>query len=311
MKVIKGISNIRLKFKNPVVTLGVFDGVHLGHKKIIADAIRRAKALRGENVVITFDPHPLKAFYNKNMAPLITSLSHRINLIESLGADVCLILNFDRRFSKITAQEFIKRFLVRKIGVRCVVVGQGFRFGRRKQGNFSLLKKLSRQCGFSTHLVKAVRKDLKIISSSKIREFIQKGKVKEAAKFLGRNFSIYGKVKGGHARGRILGYPTANIEPEQEIVPLYGVYAVLVKLNNKIRPGILNIGNRPTFGNQKKSSSVVEVHIFNFHKRIYGKKLEVFFLQRIRAEKKFSSKEALLLQIKKDELKVRKILKSF
>lgn len=309
MRVIKGISNIAKKFKDPAVALGVFDGMHLGHQRIIKRLICKAKALGSVSVVITFDPHPLKSFYENNVAPLITSLDHRIALIESLGADVCLVLNFDQRFARISAEEFIRHFLVRSIGVRHIVVGEGFRFGQKKQGTLSLLRRLGKEDGFSVEAVKPVRVNSCIISSSRIRMLIQKGKVKQANELLGRNFSIHGKVTKGCARGRLLGYPTANIQPEQEIVPAYGVYAAQVKLKNKTMPGILNVGCRPTFYHLRKFSPVIEVHIFNFRNTIYNQKLEVFFLARIRAERKFTSREALLRQIKKDEIKAKAILK--
>jgi len=307
MKLTRGIGNLRGKFKQPVLTLGVFDGVHLAHQKVIREVVRRAKLLKGTSIVITFAPHPLRLSKKAKDAPLITSLKHRIDLINRLGADVCLILDFNKRFRKVRAEDFIKRVLVETIGVKYLIVGAGFRFGKGRAGTLSLLKKLSKKYTFVIHSLRAVKMRDKIISSSRIRVLIQRGKISEANELLGRKFSLYGKVKRGSARGRILGYPTANIEPEQEIVPAYGVYEVYVRLKNKIFPGILNVGCRPTFPSKKKPSPTIEVHIFNFHKKIYGKQLEVFFIQRIRPERKFASQGALLAQIKKDELKLKKI----
>lgn len=307
MKLTRGIGNLKGKFKQPVLTLGVFDGVHLAHQRIIKEVVRRAKVLKGTSIVLTFAPHPLRLIKHAKSAPLITSLKHRIDLINRLGADVCLVLDFNKEFRKVRAEDFIKRVLVKAIGVKYLIVGDGFRFGKGRAGTLFLLRKLSKKYAFVVRSLRVVKMKDKIISSSRIRLLIQRGKINEANKLLGREFSIYGKVKRGSARGRILGYPTANIEPEQEIIPAYGVYAVYVKLNNKIFSGILNVGCRPTFHSRKNPSPTIEVHIFDFHKEIYGKHLEVFFIQRIRPERKFTSQGALLAQIKKDELYLRKI----
>jgi riboflavin kinase/FMN adenylyltransferase len=310
MKVIIGIKNFRQRFKRPVLTLGMFDGLHLAHQRIIKEVVRQAKILNGTAIVMTFSPHPLRIIKKRSItAPLITSLEHRIDLIRQLNVDVCLLIDFDRGFSQIPAKEFIKHILVDKIGIDYLIVGQAFRFGKSGRGSLLLLKRLSKIYGFKLCTVNPVKINGKIISSSKIRILIQKGRVKQANRFLGREFSILGKVKKGSARGRILGYPTANIEPEQEVLPACGVYAVFVKLDKKIFSGILNVGHRPTFKTEKQLSPTIEVHIFNFRKKIYGKRVEVFFVQRIRPEKRFATHTALLAQIKKDEVQARRILK--
>lgn len=310
MKVVRGISNARRKFKHPVLTIGMFDGVHLAHQRIIKEVIRQAKALKGTSIVLTFSPHPLKILASYTSVPSITSLKHRVDLLKELRVDICLLVDFNKEFSKMPAQDFVKDVLVKAIGVNCLILGEGFRFGREKKGTFSLLKKLSRIYGFKVCRVEAIKMNGKIISSSRIRKVIQGGKINQANRFLGRKFSILGKVKKGSARGRILGYPTANIAPFQEIIPLAGVYAVLVKVGGEVLPGVLNIGYRPTFHAKKKFPPTIEVHIFNFQKNIYGQTIEVFFIQRIRDEKKFISRQALLARIKKDELRVKEILKN-
>lgn len=310
MKLIRGIKNLKQKFKNPVLTIGVFDGVHLAHQRIIREVVRQAEVLKGTSIVLTFTPHPFKTLQRDFASPLITSLEHRIDLFRRLNVDVCLLLDFNKEFSKTTAKNFVKHILVDAIGINYLIVGGGFRFGKNRAGTFSLLKRLSKSYGFKMCLASPIKVNEEIVSSSKIRTLIQRGRIKEARRFLGREFSIFGKVKRGDARGRILGYPTANLVPLQEIVPLAGVYAVFVRLGNRILPGILNIGCRPTFRPKGESSNTIEVHIFNFRNRIYGKTLEVFFIQRIRSEKKFVSHQALLARIKQDELRAKKILMS-
>ncbi len=310
MKVIKNIESLRQKFKKPVLTLGIFDGVHLAHQRIIKEVVRQAKTLKGTSIVATFYPHPLKILKGSRDTPLITSLEHRMDLIRQLNVDVCLLLNFDKRFSQTPAKDFIKQTLVDTIGINYLIAGKALRFGRHRGGSRALLKRLSKRYGFKLRMVNAIRIKGKIISSSKIRRFIQRGKIDEANKFLGRPFSILGKVKRGSARGRILGYPTANIEPEQEVIPVRGVYAVFVKLDKKIFSGILNVGYRPTFRTERQLSPTIEVYIFNFHNKIYGRRIETFFIQRIRGEKRFALRRTLLARIRKDEVKAKKILKN-
>lgn len=308
MRVIRGINNLQQKFKNPVVTVGIFDGVHLAHQRIIKEAVRQAKILAGSGIVVTFNPHPVKTLKKYSATSLITTVEHRLALIGDLGADVCLLLDFNKNFSQMSAEDFTRRILVDAIGVRYVIVGEGFRFGKARSGTLSLLEKLSKRYGFKVRKISSIKMNGKTISSSKIRSLIHKGKVCQVNRLLGRKFSIFGKVKPGVARGRILGYPTANIAPTQEIIPASGVYAVFVKLDNKIFSGILSMGLRPTFQRTKIPSCTIEVHIFNFNNDIYDKTLEVFFIQRIRAERRFTSQGELLMQIKKDERKARRIL---
>lgn len=310
MKLIRGINNLRQKFNKCVLAIGIFDGVHLAHQRIIKELVHQAKILNGTSVVLTFSPHTLKIIKRSHPTSLITSLEHRIDLIRRLNVDVCLLLDFNRGFSRICAQDFVKHILIDAINIDYLIVGEGFRFGKDRSGSFLLLKRLSKIYGFKIQQIKTIKINGQILSSTRIRFLIQKGKINKANRLLGRKFSIYGRVKRGRARGRILGYPTANIKPQQDLIPGRGVYAVLVKLNNKIFPGVLNVGTRPTFNSSEKSSSTIEVHIFNFHERIYGKNLEVFFIQRIRSEKKFVSQQVLLKQIKQDKFKAKKILMS-
>ena len=308
MKLINNLKKLKGKYKSPVLTIGMFDGVHLAHQRIIRAVIQEAKKIKGTSLVLTFSPHPLRVVKKFPPTPLITSLAHRIKLIAALGVDVCLLADFNKEFARISARDFIKDILVDIIGVKYIIVGEGFRFGKNAGGNFFLLERLSKIYNYKIKEIKIIKSAAAGISSTRIRALIHKGKIEMARKLLGRNFSIYGRVKKGNARGQVLGYPTANIEAEQEIIPAHGVYAVLIQLDNKFFRGLLNIGTRPTFAGKNKLSAVSEVHIFNFQKCIYGKRLEVFFIKRIRSEKKFASQEALLAQIKKDEQQARLIL---
>lgn len=311
MRLIKGIENLGQKFIRPVVAIGIFDGVHLAHQRIIQQVVRRAKSIKGTSLVITFNPHPASMFSGRGKpVALITSVGHRINLLRNLGVDIVLLLDFNKDFAGTGAADFAQRILIDKIGTSGLIVGKGFHFGRARSGTIVLLKKLLKPSDVKLEQINPIKKNGKIISSSKIRALIQKGRIKQANAFLGRRFSILGKVRAGRARGRLLGYPTANIAPEQEVIPERGVYAVWVKLHHQFFPGILNIGLRPTFATKGNSPDTIEVHIFNFRKKIYGRKLEIFFAQRIRPEKRFASIAKLLAQIRKDELRAKRILKS-
>jgi riboflavin kinase/FMN adenylyltransferase len=309
MRLVRNPGKLRRKFKNPVLTIGIFDGMHLGHQKIIKEVVREAAACGGTSIVLTFACHPLKIFKKNCAIPLINSLEHRINFIKSQNVDVCMVIDFNSDFSRMSAGSFVKHILVDAIGIKYLIVGKGFRFGRERTGTFSFIKKLSAEYGFKVRRINPVKLKGRIISSSSVRRFIMQGKINQANEFLGRELSILGRVVKGSQRGKILGYPTANIMPRQEIVPAAGVYAIRVKLDNKMLPGIANIGYRPTFHSQENSPRVIEAHIFNFRSRLYGRRLEVFFIRRIRPEKRFASHSALLAQIKKDERKARQILK--
>jgi riboflavin kinase/FMN adenylyltransferase len=310
MKLIKGLKGLRKKYKNVVLTIGMFDGVHRAHQNIIKQVIYQARKIKGTSMVLTFDPHPLKLLKGYTDVPLITSCAHRIELIRQLNVDVCILLDFNKQFSKISAKKFIQDILINTLRIKYLIIGRGFRFGRQREGTFSLLRSLSKNSNFTARRISPIKIRGKIISSSKIRSLIQKGRIEQANRFLGRSFSLLGKVKKGSAQGRILGYPTANIEPQEKLIPARGVYVVTVKIKSDILPGILNIGRRPTFWSKKRSSVTIEVHIFNFCKKIYGRNIEIFFVKRIRSEKKFVSHQALLAQIKKDERMAKSILKA-
>jgi riboflavin kinase/FMN adenylyltransferase len=290
MKVIRGLHKIT-KFKKPVVVLGVFDGVHIGHINILKDAVRRAHSIGGTSIALTFDPHPQKE-------ESLTSLDHRIRLIAKQGIDVCIVIDFNKHFQQSSALDFVRKVLVNKIGARYIYIGKNFRFGRNAEGDIDTLKALGRIYNFKVKVFKVVRMHFKAVSSTYIRRLIKKGELSAAEKLLCRPVTVLGSVMKGVHLGRRLGFPTANIDPHHEVIPPEGVYAAQILLGNKKLNGLCNIGKRPTF--MKKGKVHIEVHIFNFHKNIYGKYIEIEFIKKLRKEKKFPSAAALIDMIRKD-----------
>jgi len=305
-----------------VATIGIFDGVHIGHQEIIKAVVRRAKKLSLKSVAITFDPHPLKVLEPKNAPPLLISLKHRLRLIKELGIDSCLVINFTKSFSLLDPETFVKNVLLDKLRVKELYVGENFCLGKARSGDASFLKEMGKKHGFAVHSVSFIKKNRVVVSSTQIRNLIIKGDLDTASRLLKRPVSVLGTVVKGAALGRELGYPTANINPHHEAIPPAGVYVIKIKLLNKQYGGILNIGRRPTLTQllsaragltgrkAQEAEPTIEAHIFDFKGRIYGKDIEVYFVKKIRDESKFSSKEKLISQIRRDEIKARKILGS-
>ena len=276
----------------------MFDGVHLGHRRILTAVVDKARRIKGTSMVVTFSPDP-------HREESIYSLEHRLRLFESIGVEVCIVIKFDKKFSRITAEGFIKNILVGKIGANYIYVGRNYRFGREGKGDFKSLKKLSFFYHFKVKAFDIIKINNQPISSTYIRRLITKGKLNTARKLLSRPVSVLGTViKGTSLAGR-LGFPTANVNPHHEVLPPPGVYAVLVIFNNKKFKGVCYIGTRPTFKYQRQKH--IEVYIFNFKKNIYGKYLEIQFLKKIRNERKFGSAASLVRQIKKDIASTKKI----
>lgn len=291
-----------MSIKGSVVTIGVFDGVHIGHRAVIKKVVQRAQAIGEIGVAVTFDPHPMTILSTGHFVPSLISLKHRIRLIKDLGIDKVQVINFDKRIAKMLPEKFVKDIVIKKLNAKEIFVGEDFCFGAGAQADAKALKEIGRAYGLKVSIVKHVKKDGAIVSSSIIRKFVIKGEIDMASRLLGRPYSILGTVVGGAKLARILGYPTANLNPHHEAVPPNGVYAVKVKFNGKFFKGVMNIGVRPTFydhGHDKEPS--IEVHIFGFHGSIYGKDLEILFVKRIRAEKKFNTIDSLIEQVRKDE----------
>ncbi len=294
MRIFYGL-NPTIKYRKPVVALGVFDGLHLGHRHILLHVVNKARAIKGTAIVVTFWPHPQRQ-------ESLYSLEHRLRLIAECGIDVCVVIKFSPVFARIPAEKFIEQILVKKIHADYICVGRNFRFGQGAKGDFKLLKKFSRRFDFKLKGFRMLKINRKNISSTYIRRLITSGKLSQAQSLLGRPVSVFGTVIKGRSLARRLGFPTANINPHHEVLPPSGAYAVKVILGRVKLNGVCNIGFRPTiprFG-LAQSSKHVEAHIFNFHKNIYKKDLEIQFIKKIRQEKKFSSLHDLGAQINKD-----------
>lgn len=308
MKVIRDLEEIRSPLKDPVLTIGNFDGVHKGHLALFERVKSIAKEINGTSVVMTFDPHPIKVLRDGSGPPVITPTPQKLRLIKEAGIDVIICLPFTKEFASIPARDFVKNILVDKIGVRYVVVGYDYAFGRNREGNIESLKKMADEFGFKVEVVGPVSIDGFVVSSTMIRKLVQEGRLREAKKLLGRNYQVTGIVVKGRNRGaRLLGYPTANLKLIDELTPKMGVYAVRVHFNGKVYNGVANIGLNPTFGNGAFS---VETHILGFNGDILGKEIRLEFIERLRDEKKFRNPEELSEQIKKDIERAKEILKN-
>ncbi|MFA7293916.1 MAG: riboflavin biosynthesis protein RibF [Candidatus Omnitrophota bacterium] len=289
------------RFKNPVVALGVFDGLHRGHRSILESAVSKARQIKGTSIVLTFFPHPQKE-------KSLYSLKHRLRLISELGIDVCIVINFNAQFARMAAGNFIAKILIKKIGCRFVYIGENFHFGKGAAGDYKLLARWAKENNFRLKIFKVIKSLGRPISSTAIRNLIKEARIKEAQRLLGRRVSVLGSVIRGSRIARGLGFPTANINPHHEVIPPPGIYAVRISLASKEYDGVCYIGRRPTVG-FKKNPIQVEVHIFDFHKEIYSRFMEIQFVKLIRPDKKFASLKDLSIQIKKDVVSCRNLLK--
>ena len=308
MKVVRRIDQVKARYQKAVVAIGVFDGIHLGHQLLLKKVVRRARAIGGTAMVMTFHPHPVHVLRPEENLQLLVSLSHRLRLIEQQGIDVCVVLRFTKGFSRLSPEKFIRRYLVEKIAAREVIVGDDFRFGQDRSGTLEFFRRAGKKYGFKVHTIPATRGGRKTVSSSDVRWLIAKGDLTRAQKLLNRRVSLFGKVVKGDGRGKILGYPTANINLSDEVMLPLGVYAVMVDVNGKKYCGIVNVGRRPSFKTYEKIHA--EVHLLDFHSSLYGKEMIVEFLKKFRNEKRFSNPEALIQQIRRDEQRARIFFRS-
>lgn len=307
MIVYRSIEQITLPLKHPVVTIGNFDGVHLGHREIFRKLKRAAQEIGGVSMVITFDPHPLKVLSTCRSIALINTLDEKINLIEASGIDYLLIIRFDQEFASLSAVEFIEKILVGTIGLKRLIIGYDYAFGKGREGDISLLRNLANTHSFDVEELPPISDGLITYSSSLIRKMIAAGDVGEVIRYLGRNYSLAGRVIHGAARGKSLGFPTANIATDKELLPADGVYAVKVKVDNVLYDAACNIGVNPTFETTGKS---IEVFIFDLDEEMYDKELRIYFFERLRAEKRFDSPHELGVAIAADVARCRAILAS-
>jgi len=306
MTVLYNLSERDEVFKNPVITIGSFDGVHRGHRAIFDRMITLAQSLNGEPVVFTFSEHPRKLLTPHTPPKILTTATEKIHAIEKAGISNIVMMPFTHEIASLTAEEFLYKIVFYHIGKAHIVVGYDHAFGKGRQGEFEFLKGLSLREGFIVERVDPVCIQSRPVSSSWIRTEIEDGNIALANMLLGRPYPLSGTVVKGQMRGRLLGYPTANIAHDPDkIIPKDGVYAVKVFVKGNVHHGMLNIGTNPTFENTERT---IEVHIFDFNIDIYGENIEVFFIERIRDEKRFSSVTELKEQLHNDKLTSEKIL---
>ncbi|MCP3924127.1 MAG: bifunctional riboflavin kinase/FAD synthetase [Desulfobacterales bacterium] len=298
-------------FNNAVITIGNFDGVHKGHKELLKRTIEHADKNGGSSVAVTFDPHPIRVIKKNGDPPLITLNDQKIELIEAVGIDALVIIQFTSDFANLSSEDFIKKIMIDKIGMKTIIVGNDYSFGKNREGDINKLKELSVKYDFEMIVPDWV--DIgndwnERVSSTKVRELITDGKVHLAPKLLDRYYQIRGKVEKGRNRGgKLLGFPTANIKLHDELCPLKGVYAVTVECESGNFNGVANIGYSPTFDDH---IFTVEVHLLDFDSDLYNKRIRVNFIERLRAEIKFSSIDDLIEQINKDIGLARKIFEN-
>jgi riboflavin kinase / FMN adenylyltransferase len=307
MEIVFGLEAIEQPFPDTVLTIGNYDGVHLGHQKILSAVVKRAAEMQGTSMVMTFEPHPVKVIAPEKNIKLLTTTEEKARLIEAMGIQVLLLVNFNKEFSGMLPDDFINEVLIKKLHVREVIVGDHYTFGRHKKGTIELLKKQGKLLGFGVQAIRNVMVHGNIVSSSAVRSLLQKGAVSEAAKFLGRTYSIEGDVIKGKGRGqKLLHIPTANITTPVEIAPREGVYAVRVDLRGTLYDGVANIGKNPTFGNENVS---YEVHLFSYSGNLLGENIRIHFIDRIRGERTFPDAAGLEKQIREDIDYARQLLK--
>ena len=306
MKIYTDLEQIHGQFPDAFVTIGNFDGVHLGHQKLFSEIVGKAGQNDGTSVTITFDPHPLD-FLRPGGIRLISTLEHKKELIRQAGIDVLVIIPFTSDFARITAAEFVRRILVDTIGVRELVVGHDYAFGRGRQGDINFLRERAQEYGFSVVRIDALYEEGMLVSSSKIRKLVVEGRMRDVCRLLGRYYQIRGDVQVGRQRGgKEVGFPTANLNISEEyLCPKRGVYVTQVIHDGRIYGSISNIGCNPTFGENKL---VAETHIFDFDYDIYGQALKINLLRYLRGEKKFAGVEELAAQIKVDIVTARRVL---
>ena len=307
MQILKGSREAKsLGLKNPVITIGNFDGVHLGHQKILKKTIQRARALDGVAVVYTFHPHPLKIVRPEAEPQSITTFEEKVRLIDGVGIDILVCENFTRQFAEQPPEEFIKNIIVDRIHPREIIIGHDYAFGKNRKGSIELLQKMGEIFHFKVHVIDNITIKHIPVRSTTVRRLITLGKVSLADKLLGRPYSLSGKVV--HGKQRRIGFPTANLSPGKNLIPKNGVYAIRTQTPYGVFNGIVNVGYNPTFDNDRLT---IEAHLFNFKENLYGRDLTVYFIKRVRGEKKFGDVPSLVKQIERDIALTKRILEKY
>jgi len=310
MQRIEGIENIHTPLTRAVLTIGNFDGVHLGHQRLFERVIETAKQINGTPVAITFEPHPMKVLQPDGCPfPLITLYDQKMELLSQVGLDVLIVVQFNHEFAQISAHQFVQDILVNRIGLQSIIIGNDYCFGKKREGNIQLLQQYGDKLGFEVQIVPWVDHQSQTrISSTAIRTAVASGNLDQAKKMLGRYYQVRGTVQHGrHRGGHLVGFPTANIKLVDELKPLNGVYAVDVQLQDKHHQGVANIGYSPTFDDHQYT---LEIHLLDFSGDLYDKTIRVNFIERLRGEKKFESIDALSAQINQDIHNARKIFET-
>ena len=302
MKIVYDIDSL-VSINKSVITVGTFDGFHLGHRKLFETIQNLAHEKNYESIVLTFKPHPRSVLSTENSIKLLTTFDEKLELMRDCLIDNLLVINFSKEFAMMPYEKFVEEILVKRLNIGILVIGHDHKFGRDRLGDENRLREMAEKFNFDIKIVEPVIINDDIISSTKIRLALNSGNIKKANHYMARQYSFIGNVVHGATRGRLLGFPTANIllEDENKLIPQNGVYAVRCVIENSEYYGIMNIGFRPTF--ETGNNLVIEVHIFDFNADIYGKKISIHFIDRLRDERKFQSKEELIYQIERDKKK--------
>jgi riboflavin kinase/FMN adenylyltransferase len=313
LEVVHGTAELRRALVRPVLTIGNFDGLHVGHRAILEIVTGRARALGGEAVVYTFEPHPRKVLQPDRAPKLLTTLSQKLEILEGLGVDVTILEPFDRDFAGVPPEEFVREYIHQRIGPVEVYVGYDFHYGRDREGSMRLLTETGPRLGFSVTIIPEVAVGDLDVNSTRIRELLGSGEVNEVRELLGRPFSVRGTVIEGDRRGRSLGFPTANLRPENELLPQNGVYAGMLRILDEksggtraLLPAVTNVGTRPTFDDTQ--GLLAEAHVIDFDGDLYGRTIELGFEHRLRGERRFDGVEELKQQITRDVKQARQLL---
>ena len=307
MQILKGSREAKFfGLKNPVITIGNFDGVHLGHQKILKKVMQRAHALDGVSAVYTFYPHPLKVIRPEAEPLRITTFEEKIRLIEATCIDYLICENFTRQFAEQPPEEFIKNIIVDRIRPREIIIGHDYAFGKNRKGSIELLRKMGEIFHFKVQVIDNITIKNIPVRSTTVRRLITLGKVSLAGKLLGRPYSLSGRVQ--HGKQRRIGFPTANLSPGKNLIPKNGVYAIRAQTPFGLFDGIVNVGYNPTFEGDKLT---IEAHLFNFSENLYGKDITLYFIKRVRGEKKFGDVPGLVKQIDRDIVFTKRILEKY